>query len=190
MKAEKLVQMTLKKQRLNNYLYHFVSYGLNMKNFSLPLLIILLSACQANSTTEQTEQDRIKTGEKNTCENLSDVALNFIRDYVEYCLHPEPETGLTTWVEQRNDVTTHFKDELNTILREAIENDPEMGLGFDPILNAQDCPEKGFEIFSCDTAAKLVEVSGIDYPEFKVKILLLEENNIWKIEGCGVVNIF
>ncbi|MBK7129628.1 MAG: hypothetical protein IPM74_06010 [Crocinitomicaceae bacterium] len=161
-----------------------------MKNFIFPLLVIVLSACQTNSNTEQTEQEILVTEEKTTCENMTDAALNFMNDYVDYCLNPQPETGLTAWIDQRKDVTTHFKDELNTILREAIENDPEMGLGFDPLLNAQDCPEKGFELFSCDSTSKLVEVSGIDYPEFKVNISLLQENNIWKIEGCGVVNIF
>lgn len=54
------------------------------------------------------------------------------------------------WINNSLYASKNFKVEYNRILKEAYKNDPEMGLGFDPVLDAQDYPEEGLELESSD----------------------------------------
>ncbi|MBK6833593.1 MAG: hypothetical protein IPG89_04680 [Bacteroidetes bacterium] len=64
-----------------------------------------------------------------------------------------------------------------------------MGLGADPIVDAQDYPSKGFELESIDEQTNFLIVKGKDMPEFKLTIKVVEENGNWLVDGCGIVNI-
>jgi hypothetical protein len=64
--------------------------------------------------------------------------------------------------------------------------EPGYGLGFDPILDAQDNPEK-FEIVRKD--GSFLVVRGVDWPEFTVTMKLKLIGLQWLVEGCGIVNI-
>lgn len=64
-----------------------------------------------------------------------------------------------------------------------------MGLGFNPIFDAQDFPEKGFELIDCDTRLGYVTVKGIDWPDFFVVLRVVQQDKKWLVDGAGVVNI-
>jgi len=70
-----------------------------------------------------------------------------------------------------------------------LHTDPEIGLGFDPILDAQDYPDKGFEIVHSDSTNEFVTVRGIDWPEFLLVLRLANHENKWLVDGSGVINI-
>lgn len=62
-----------------------------------------------------------------------------------------------------------------------------MGLGFDPIFDAQDYPDKGFKIDKQDST--YVIVKGINWPDFRLSLRLTFEDRQWLVDGAGVINI-
>lgn len=118
-----------------------------------------------------------------------DNALKFINGYISDLSNSNQEWNLVEWVESSDRVTKEFKESLKLMVEEAHKVDPIMGLGFDPIIDAQDYPMEGFELDSFDTDTHYLIVRGIDWPDFKVTMKLKEENGKWLVDGCGVVNI-
>jgi len=96
------------------------------------------------------------------------------------------EIGLIEWVNQRHDVTGEFKNELNRILEEAEKNDPELGLGFDPILDAQDSPNR----FKLDKSeSEYLIVKGENWTEFRLTLKMKLVDNKWLVDGAGIINV-
>ena len=118
-----------------------------------------------------------------------EIALNFVNSYVDNCNKMKGAIGILEWVESNKMVTKSFKDELKRMIDEADNKDPEIGLDYNPIFNAQDYPEKGFEIESFDREKNFLILRGIDWPKFKILIKISSENNTWLIDGCGSINI-
>lgn len=142
---------------------------------------MLLSCNSTNSHNEKDSQNKDQNGEP---EYL--VAEKFINDYIDYLNDDTSSIDISEWVNNRNDVTNSFKIELERIVSLSEKNDPELGLGFDPILNAQDHPEK-CKIENKDV--QYVTVQGIDWPNFHLKLKLKVEDGTWLVEGSGIINI-
>ena len=72
---------------------------------------------------------------------------------------------------------------------DAMKLDPEYGLGFDPIFNAQDYSESGYKIvkFDTETGIVLVQSKGNDGGEITLK--LVSQNGKVLVDGCGAVNM-
>lgn len=113
------------------------------------------------------------------------IGLNFINDYMRNI----ENLDFVEWIEKYPRTTKSFKLEIKRLLDEAEKETPGYGLGFDPILDAQDYPDKGFELKSIDTISGYMIIVGKDWVDFEVTIKLIEENNKWMIDGCGMVNI-
>lgn len=116
------------------------------------------------------------------------VAVKFINDYVSFISKSGFEEGAVTWVRGKERVTEDFKNALRKLIEEAYREDPEMGLDFDPILNAQDYPEGAFVLSTSDPDG-YVTVQGKDQPEFKVVVKLKLIGNKWMVDGAGAINI-
>lgn len=114
------------------------------------------------------------------------IAIQFINDYLDFSNDLKTETRLIDWFTKRNDLTAEFKNELKRIIKEAEKNDAEIGLGFDPILNAQDNPNQ-FEFDKSDS--KYIVVKGVNWPDFKLTLKLKLEENKWLVDGACIVNI-
>ena len=93
------------------------------------------------------------------------------------------------WVSSSKLTTTRFKTELKKLLAEAYKEDPELGLDADPIFDAQDYPDKGFELDYFDSNTNYVVAKGKDWPDFKLTMKMVLENNNWLVDGCGIINI-
>lgn len=119
----------------------------------------------------------------------AEQALLFINSYVNNCNKMKGSVGMLEWVHANKLANNHFKSELKAIVDKATKEDPEMGLGFDPILNAQDYPDKGFEFESFDQETNYVVLRGKDWADFKLSLKMVEENKQWLVEGCGIINI-
>ena len=65
-----------------------------------------------------------------------------------------------------------------------------MGLNFNPILNAQDYPDKGYapKRFRWPVTKLTWVMEGIGGPDFKVSVNFVTINNQWKIDGIGEIN--
>jgi hypothetical protein len=115
-------------------------------------------------------------------------ALSFINGYIENSNKLNQGVDMLEWVSSNNLTTKKFRIELKKIIDDANKADPELGIDFDPIVDGQDHPDKGFEIEQLDKTDFII-VRGIDWPDFKLTMKMVEENGNWLVDGCGVVNI-
>jgi len=122
-------------------------------------------------------------------DNKVENALKFINDYVTNLEKIGNKTEIIEWVNSNNLTTKSFKSELKKIIDDAYKTEPEVGLSFDPILDAQDNPEKGFELEVFDEKTNYLIIRGKDWQEFKLTMKVAEENGNWLVDGCGIVNI-
>jgi hypothetical protein len=121
------------------------------------------------------------------------VAESFYAQYYKEYLH-KPAKGnsdkaLIRWVAANPNLSDTFKQGLRQTLLDARKAEPEMGLGYDPILMAQDYPDKGYrakDIQVTGDKASLV-MEGIDAPDFKILVKLVNSANKWKIDSIGEV---
>ncbi len=165
--------------------------------FSYFVFAVLFVSCgQASSTkaTEKaiiTEPNTISVTETQITENDTpiSIALTFINSWVDNCNKMKESIGIVEWVNSNYLTTNRFKEEVKTMIEKAFEIDPEMGLGFDPIFDAQDYPDDGFELESFDNKTNFIVVKGKNWEEFKLTIKMVLENNKWLVDGCGIINI-
>lgn len=157
-----------------------------MKTILISLSIILLLSYVQNNGNKIQEAPQYR---EQITEPDFETALKFINDYAEYCNKRFPRPIDQSWIENNSLLTEQFKTEYKKIVNSGNKADPEMGLGFDPIFNAQDYPEKGFEVLITDTKKGLVTVNGIDMAEFEVSLILKFEQNKWLVDGCGIVSM-
>jgi hypothetical protein len=154
------------------------------------LAISLFIACQCSSqvvtnTNHKAELDSIQSAQ----EVKINVALAFINAYVDNCNKIKKAVGAVEWVNTNKLVTKAFKTELKKIMDEANKADPVMGLDFDPLFNAQDYPDKGFELDSIDNNGNSLILNGKDWMTFKLKIKVVNEKGRWLVDGCGIINM-
>jgi hypothetical protein len=121
--------------------------------------------------------------------NKAANALKFINGYIANCKKLNDNVDMVAWVNSNNLTTKRFKSELKRIVDDAYKNEPEVGLDFDPILDAQDNPDKGFELESFDEQKNVLTLKGKDWHEFKLAMRIVEENGNWLVDGCGIVNM-
>lgn len=155
---------------------------MTMRTLTIFLLGLIILSCQ---TIESKSETSVTTTPQST-EPDYQVALKFINDYLDYSNDLKSQIGQIEWIESRTDITTEFKIELKRTLKEAEENDPELGLGFDPILEAQDNPNE-FEIDKTDS--EFLIVKGIDWPDFLLTLKVKLVDNKWLVDGAGIINV-
>lgn len=117
------------------------------------------------------------------------IAVNFINSYIENANKMAEAVEIRAWVNSSELVTDHFKTELTNMINEAFEREPDYGLGFDPILDAQDYPEEGFLLSSYNSNSSIATVASKQWPSFVVNIKLINQNGRTLVDGCGVVNL-
>lgn len=129
--------------------------------------------------------------EKNANEEKKPIetALTFINSYIIDCNKMKESVGYSEFVYSSNLTTKDFKNELKKLVDEAEKIDPELGLDFDPLVDSNDMPEKGFELESYDKKSNFIVVKGKNWDDFKVTIKVVLVDNKWLVDGCGVVNI-
>ncbi len=159
-----------------------------MKQLILISTFFLFVSCSSDTKTDTTETS--STESTNDFKSfVGDNALTFINAYVENCNKMKESVGIVEWANSNEFASNHFKTELEKIVTEANEADPEMGLGFDPIFDAQDYPEEGFEIDSFNSEPNFIIVIGKNMPDFRLTMNMVDSNGIWMVDGCGIVNI-
>ena len=158
-----------------------------MKQFIFISTLLLFVACSSDTkTTTDIPSAEVTVDNKKIIVNS---ALRFINDYVDNCNKMKESIGVVEWTNSSQWASDHFKTELKKIIAEANAKDPEMGLGFDPIFDAQDYPDEGFELDSFDDKTNYIIVRGKNMPDFKLTIKMVNENESWLVEGCGIINI-
>lgn len=114
------------------------------------------------------------------------VALTFINDYALQCSSVDNDSN---WIRNHSLLTEQFKNQYYTLLDSAAKLDPELGLGFDPIFDAQDFPDSGFVVLNSNPKTGFVTVKGKEWPQFELVLKVLTQNNNTLVDGCGIINI-
>ncbi len=122
------------------------------------------------------------------------VALKFINDYCEFCNQQfkKNKSILSTddWIAKNSLLSISFKKSYKGLVDAAKKEDPELGLDFDPIFDAQDFPENGFELASVDDDQYItVKAKDPNWAGFTIKIKVVYQQNKWLVDGAGVINI-
>jgi hypothetical protein len=128
------------------------------------------------------------------CKQGADVANGFFDDYIKYNAdvynRKTAETDIQ-WIQRNEKLTDNFKKSYKTLIEQAQQQDPEMGLGFDPIFDAQDYPDQGLKVVDCEQQSNLVTLAGKDktWENFKVVVKVINTKKGWLVDGAGVINI-
>ncbi|MDD1616269.1 MAG: hypothetical protein CG439_1403 [Methylococcaceae bacterium NSP1-2] len=128
------------------------------------------------------------------CGQGAEVANGFLDDYIKYNAdvynQKTQETDLQ-WIKRNEKLTDNFKKAYKNLVEQAQKQDPELGLGFDPIFDAQDYPDQGFNIVNCEQQSNLVTLAGKnkEWENFKVVLKVINTKKGWRVDGAGVINI-
>lgn len=120
------------------------------------------------------------------------VALKFINDYIIYLeaaykKHASPNED--DWVAKSQVVTKSFKNAYKKLIADALKENPELGFDGDPILDAQDYPEKGCSILKKDINTGYVTLIGNNWKNYTLVLKVVYQNNKWLVDGAGIINI-
>lgn len=155
-----------------------------MKILFALLFTAILVGC---NTKVDVKTDNASSAQQVISEPDCSVALKFINDYIDYSNPESAASADTNWIAHNNLLTEHFKAMYKDLLDTAQKE--EMGLEADPILDAQDFPEKGFELMNCDNETGYVTLKGKDWDDFILVLKLVQQDNKWLVDGSGVINI-
>lgn len=157
-----------------------------MKKILILAIIALFVACNSNKEANKSEEslavEAVVVPDFN-------VALKFINEYVANQSNLTDSSNTQEWIQNHSLLSDNFKKSYKEIMDNAAKNDPEIGLGFDPIFNAQDFPDKGFSVAKTDTISGTVLVKGVDWDDFNVSLKVISENGKSMVDGAGIVNI-
>ena len=162
---------------------------------TLVILISLISLISCNQSTKTVVKTNVIDDKKprRILNYDYNIALKFINEYTENCNNQIGDTvnlsNTDLWIQNNKYLSKDFKSKYKSIIETAKKNDPELGLDFDPIFDAQDFPDKGFTIYEIDSINQFVKVKGIDWDEFKLTLKVINKNNTTFIDGIGIVNM-
>lgn len=164
-----------------------------MKKLSLLLLIITIFSCDSPRQIMDSETAQKETSERRTSPNAqkinTNVAVDFLNSYIESSQYFEDQYGIVHWANASPMATQNFKNTLEKMVRDAFEADPQMGLGADPIFDAQDFPMQGYEVYSANYDTGYITVNNTEWDGFHVLVKLVNQGGKTLVDGCGVVNI-
>lgn len=162
---------------------------------SLTLMLLSCESKKENSTeitTPHTESAAVNVAKEKveTVAKLEpQVAVDFLNSYIKNCNSGDENNGIVEFIQSSPLATKQFKSNLKKLIADAFAEDPVMGLGFDPLFDAQDYPDAGVELLDFNSETGYLTVKGIKWKDFKVTMKVVEQNGKTMVDGCGVVNI-
>ncbi|MGB1308515.1 MAG: hypothetical protein ACPG6B_06370 [Oceanihabitans sp.] len=165
-----------------------------MKNIFLLILFMFCYSCKNNKEKQTTTiaKDTVitavnkpKTIKKDTSTYPYQVALKFLNGFIK----DNNQLGFLEWTITSPLTTKNFKTALKNMVDKAWEEEPEFGLNFDPILDAQDYPDDGFVLHTYDSLTGYAVLKSLKWEAFKVTVKLVKVNGEILVDGSGIVNI-
>ena len=117
------------------------------------------------------------------------VAVDFLNGYIQYCNSDNENKDIVEYTQSSPLVTNNFKAEVKKIIEDAFAAEPEIGLGFDPLFDAQDYPDEGVELLDFNAETGYLMVKGKKWKDFRVAMKVIAQDGKTLVDGCGVVNI-
>ena len=151
----------------------------------------ILTSCTNINTTSNSSKEQPKVENKITTDNEDiDIALQFIKEYIDFT-NPTNNSNLTTdeWIEKNQVLTANFKKEYKLLLKKALEDNPELGLEFDPILDAQDFPDDAYTKANSIAYNGYIKMFSKTMKDYYILVKIIDQNGVKMIDGCGAINI-
>jgi len=146
----------------------------------LSLVLIFLFSCNSRSDKNSIDPHQFN----------AEIALKFVNSYKIICDSLRESKNIDNWIKDNPILTNSFKFSYRKTLDDAFKDEPELGLDFDPIFDAQYYPDKGFEILECDSANGYVVLRGKEiYNKFTVTVKIIHKKDKWFVDGSGIINI-
>lgn len=126
-----------------------------------------------------------------SCKQQAQVALAFMESYVAYTQSlagTKVPVDIVSWLAKSPHLSADFIPAYKKLDAQGLELDAELSWGVDLILDAQDHPDKGFQLLRCK-AHNLVELRGRDWPEFTVVVKTVKQQGRYLVAGAGRVNL-
>ena len=141
------------------------------KLLSILVFALLITGCQDKEANKATDAS----------EGIA-VAEKFINDYVANCNKMNEAVPTLEWIMANPDASPEFKKAAKKLIEDAYKDDPELGLEYDPIFNAQDYPEEGFTMVG-DPNRLIAKAKGME--NFIVPMSTAKINGRWMVTMCG-----
>jgi hypothetical protein len=124
---------------------------------------------------------------------VKNVVNEFYKQYLGFLKKPVKgnyNASLIAWVKTNSLLTMEYKRKFEEAILQARKEDPELGLGYDPIINAQDYPDEGFHVIDLKISGKRATTigEGIGMPSLRIRVELIEIKGKWFINGIGNIN--
>lgn len=161
----------------------------NMINGLLILTIIVFASCGRGDNSADNSDAKTQQNPGLQSDTRIKNAMTFINGYVENANKLNKSIDDAVWVSSNMLSTKSFKKEMKRLIKEGLKENPELGLEADPVFDAQDYPHKGFEPESFDENTGYLTVRGIGWPDFRLTMKIVNEQGIWLVEGCGMINV-
>lgn len=164
-----------------------------MKNMFLILFTAnLITAC-SDSDTKPAQENRLVFVPDRDAPELPEaitkpdfsVALSFINDYTKHCT----SVDMDKWIPKHQLLSADFKNAYKALVDSMRKADPEMGLDFDPIFDAQDYPDQGFFVKKTDSINGYVTVEGKNWKDFTVLLKVVLKDGKSLVDGAGIINM-
>jgi hypothetical protein len=126
------------------------------------------------------------------CTPKAEAAKIFMNEYKAHCddvMNRKSKLTDVQWVQKSTRITDAFKMAYKRLVSNANKKEPESGLGSDPIFDAQDYPDKGLKVLTCDDRSNFVTLKGVDWDDFRVVVKVIKTDKGWLVDGAGVINI-
>ncbi|MCH5597487.1 hypothetical protein [Niabella ginsengisoli] len=117
-----------------------------------------------------------------TSERNQQHLMQFLNGYIKMCEQQTSQQATINWVLTSVDVTDGFKSAYRKFYTENPEPD------FDPVLTAQDCPQK-IELESIGLTDYYFTFSSSEIDNYLLVTKVKRVGDIWLVDGCGVINI-
>lgn len=166
-----------------------------MKNFILLSISLFIMSCDTSrpmpskNLGQNEVSERRQTKVEPQAKIDPQVAVAFLNDYLKSSAQFDHKFAIITWSNDNPLTTLEFKSSLEHLVRTAFEENPQMGLGADPIFDAQDFPSEGFKLNSYNESNGYVLAQGRDWEEFEVMVKLVLRNGKTLVDGCGIVRM-
>jgi hypothetical protein len=112
-----------------------------------------------------------------------------MKEYKAFCDKADAGETALQWVQRNKRVTEDFKKAYTKMVLDAQKEEPEIGLGFDPIWDGQDYPQKGLVALKCDDKSGFVTLNAVDIESYRVVVKVIKTPRGRLVDGAGVVNI-
>lgn len=125
------------------------------------------------------------------CTQEAETALHFVNQYIahiESTSSRQVQPNVFDWLKSNKLSSPSLAVAYKKLEAEGLKEEPEMGWGFDIIIDGQDYPEKGYKKYQCMNKNGFVHLQDPIHG-YKTTVRVELTSSGFKVVGSGIVNI-